>query len=192
MSFDQKLNELNKLKNEVNLLTEDFWSDYSNLGTWQFWVILSLLLIPIIILYFAIDRKRIFEIFFFGYTVHILWSYLNIMLERYSFMVHPYSLTPVLPYALNITTSFLPVGFLLVYQYCTNNKKNYYLYTIALSAIFAFGFAPVEMSLGLLQLNKGLNFFYIFIIDIVIAFVAYLFTKMLLKWKGKITSNISS
>jgi hypothetical protein len=81
--------------------------------------------------------------------------------------------------ALNMTASALPVGFLLLYQYCTNNKKSFYLYTLILSAVFAFGFATLEAELGLLEFNKGMNQIYIFLIDIVIVFISYGFTKFI-------------
>jgi hypothetical protein len=75
------------------------------MGTWQFWVVIALLVVPLILLYYTIDRKRIFGIFFFGY-------------------------------------------------------KEY---------------------LGLLEFRKGMNQFYIFLIDVAIAYLAYWLTKIVLK-----------
>ncbi|MRH45034.1 hypothetical protein GH741_20535 [Aquibacillus halophilus] len=183
MEYRDYWNQISEKTEELNSLISSYWSQYSNLESWQFWVVVSLLVLPLILLCFTIDQKRIFEIFFFGYTVHVIWTYADIVLERYSFFIHTYFLTPVLPYALNMTASALPVGFLLLYQYCTNNKKNFYLYTLILSAIFAFGFATIEVRLGLLEFNKGMNQFYIFVIDIVIAYISYWFTMIVRKFR---------
>jgi len=75
----------------------------------------------------------------------------------------------------------LPVGFLLLYQYCTNHNKNFYLYTILLSAIFAFGLASLEQWLGLLELHGGLRKFHLFLIDLIIVFITYGATRLLVR-----------
>ncbi|MFZ3579212.1 hypothetical protein [Virgibacillus sp. DJP39] len=170
---------------ELNSLIHAYWNDYSNMGTWQFWIVVALLVVPLVILCFTVDKKRIFELFFFGYTVHILWTYVDIAIERYGYFVHTHFLTPIFPFASNMTASALPVGFLLLYQYCTNNNKSFLLYTLILSAVFAFGFASMEESLGLLEFRKGMNHFYVFMIDVVIAYIAYSFTKIVIKIKER-------
>lgn len=54
---------------------QEYWSLYSNIDSWQFWVVLLMLVVPLIVLYFTIDRKRIFIIGFFGFAVHMLFFY---------------------------------------------------------------------------------------------------------------------
>src|SRR5699024_10258163 len=143
--------------------------------------------LPLALLFFTVDRERIFEIFFFGYTVHILWTYASVILEHYNLMNHTHFLLPALPYSLNITSSLLPVGFLLLYQYTTRHKKNFYLYTLLLSAIFAFGFATIEEWSGLIELRRGMNYFYIFLIDIAVVFISYWFTLFIKRVKDNHT-----
>jgi len=181
MEYREYWDQIYEKSEEFNSLISSYWNDYSNIGTWQFWVVVSLLVLPLILLYFTVDRKRIFELFFYGYTVHILWAYVDIALERYNYFVHTYFLTPSFPYALNLTASFLPVGFLLLYQYCSNKNKNFYFYVLILSAVFSFGFATIEVLLGMSEFNKGMNQFYVFLIDVVIAYIAYWFTKFVKK-----------
>lgn len=185
MDYKAYWEQMNAKGEELNSLIASYWNDYSNIGTWQFWTVLALAVIPLVILYFTVDRKRIFELFFFGYTVHILWTYTDIVIEKYGYFVHLYFLTPIFPFASNMTASALPVAFLLLYQYCTNANKNFYLYTLILSAAFAFGFASIEVSLGLLEFRKGMNQFYIFIIDVLIAYSAFWFTRIVIKVKER-------
>jgi hypothetical protein len=183
MEYSEFWNQIYQKNNETNALYFDYWKEYSDLGTWQFWVVLSLLIIPLLILFFTIDRNRIFELFFFGYTVHVLWAYIDIALGRNGYFVHKYFLTPILPNATNMTASVLPIGFLLVYQYCTNKHKNFYLYTIILSACFAFIFASIEQYMGFVEFRKGMNHVYLFLLDLGIVFTSYWFTKFILTLK---------
>jgi len=184
MNYNEYWNKIYEEKNELNSIYNSYWNEYSNLGTWQFWMVISLLVIPLIILYFKVDRKRIFELFFFGYTIHMLWTYIDIALGRNAYLIHKYFLTPLLPNATNITASVLPVGFLLIYQFCANNKKNFYLYSLILSALFAFVFASIEEYLGFVEFRKGMNQFFLFLLDIGIVYTSYWFTKLILILKS--------
>lgn len=186
MSFDEYWEKIYIKNNEISTLLSSYWNEYSHFGTWQFWVVVLIMVGPLILLFFTVDRTRIFELFFFGYTVHILWTYTVMVLQNYNYLIHPYFLTFVLPFALNMTASMLPVGFLLLYQYCTNHKRNFYLYTILLSAIFAFGFATIENYIGFVKLNKGMNQAYLFLIDIVIVYLAYWFTLIIKKTRSSL------
>ncbi|WP_085523828.1 hypothetical protein [Tuberibacillus sp. Marseille-P3662] len=184
MDYNEYWNQIYEKSDQLNSLISSYWNHYSNMETWQFWFIVSLLVVPLILLYFKVDRERIFELFFFGYTVNMLWTFTDIALEGSRYLVHLYFFLPMLPYALNLTASLIPVGFILLYQYCTNNKKNFYLFTLLLSAIFSFVFAPIEKYLGFIELRKGFNLIYLFLIDVGIAFISYWFTKIILKIKG--------
>lgn len=181
MNYQAYWKEINQTREQLHRLLQSYWSDYSGVGTWPFWLIFTFLIVPLVLLFFTVDRKRIFEIFFFGYTIHILWTYTYIALENAMYLSPRYFLTPFLPFALNITASVLPVGFLLLYQYCTNHNKNFYLYTILLSAIFAFGLASLEQWLGLLELHGGLRKFHLFLIDLIIVFITYGATRLLVR-----------
>lgn len=181
MTFTDYWNEIYSSADELNSLIFSYWSEYSHFGTWQFWMIVFLTIAPLVLLYFFVDKRRIFEIFFFGYTVHVLWTYASLPLENNGYFTHHYFLTPYLPFSLNMTVSVLPVGFLFVYQYCTSRGKNFYLYAAGLSALFAFVFATIEVYVGFAEFRGWMNQFYLFLIDIAIAVIAYWFTRLLLK-----------
>lgn len=185
MDFKEYWNEIYVKTEELNELVSAYWNTYSGLDTWQFWVTFLLFALPLVLLFFTVDRDRVFEVLFFGYTVHILWTYASIILERMNFMNHTYFLLPFLPYSLNVTVSILPVGFLLVYQYTTKHKKNFYLYSILLSAVFAFVFATLEEWMGLLEFHKGANNFHVFLVDITVVFISYWFTLFIKRISGK-------
>ncbi|MFC4558448.1 hypothetical protein ACFO3D_09515 [Virgibacillus kekensis] len=160
-----------------NLLTEH-WQLYSNMTTWYFWVNLVILIVPFIVLYMYVDRKRIFEVAFYGYSIHILWYNVDGFLTGNNYMNHPHSLTTFLPESFTVSAVFFPISFLLLYQYCTNNGKNYYIYSVIGSFIFAFGFGGISLLVELLRFHKGMNLFYLFLIDIVIVLTALAMTKV--------------
>jgi hypothetical protein len=183
MNYKEYWDKINEINGQLHSLYSSYWDKYSDFSTWQFWIILLSLLVPLIILYFMVDRRRLFEILFFGYTVHLLWAYIDLALSRTNFLTHTHFLTPVLPNALNITGSFLPVGFMLVYQYATNRKKNFYILTVLLSAVYTFICANIEKSMGLVTFHGGINVIHLFLLDLFIVFVAYWFTRLLLKFR---------
>lgn len=176
-------NEIYNKNKDLNSTLISYWKDYSNLDSWQFWFVLSLLIIPLIILFFAVDRTKIFEILFFGFSVHMLWTYIDILLGSTSLFVHQYFIVPLLPFALSITSSVLPVGFMLIYQYCLNHHKNFYFYTILLSAVFSFGLVSMERLLGLVEFNGGMNEFYVYLIDLGVVFISFWLTNFVKKLK---------
>ena len=113
------------------------------------------------------------------------------MTDLASRLVHRYFVSPYLPIGLNVTASFIPVTYLLLYQYCTNRKRNFLLYSLPLSAALAFGLGPLEQSVGLVELGKGMNFFHLFLMDVAISYIAYGMTKLVLYFHrtGKETRN---
>lgn len=183
MSEEQLYKKIYDVKEHLAKLHRDFWNDYSDFETWYFWFNLLSIFLPLLILYFLLDRKRIFEISFYGFTAHILWANLDNILASQNYLIHPHSLSYLLPVGFSVTTVIFPVTFMLVYQYCTKHNKNILIYFIGASVIFGFGFGGFSVLVGLLEMHKGMNLFYLFLIDIVIAFLAYGFTKLFIMIK---------
>ncbi|RXJ04455.1 hypothetical protein DS745_03465 [Anaerobacillus alkaliphilus] len=183
MAQNQLINQTFEKQEELSTIISSYWSQYSHMGTWQFWVVTSFLIIPLVILVFAVDRKRIFEVLFFGFVVHMLWTYAALALTNLGYFSYNYFSTPVLPASLNMTASVLPVSFLLLYQYCTNHQKNFFLFLLLLSAVFAFGFGSIEIKMGFLELRGGMNQLYLFLGDIVIGVLAYFLTQLINRYK---------
>lgn len=182
MSGKQYWYEINKASEKVTSLMHSYWEQYSDWGNWQFWIILFFLLAPMIVLLIKLDRKRSLEILFLGYTVHMLWTYSDLALIRKGFIDHNYFLVPFLPQGLDITASLLPVSFIFMYQYCIKHDKNFIVGATGLSAVMAFGFAPIEKAIGLISMEKGFTVFHLFFLDIVISVIAYGMTRFFIKF----------
>ncbi|MEK5382481.1 CBO0543 family protein [Niallia sp. FSL W8-0635] len=161
---------------------QEYWSMYSGLDTWQFWVILLMLVVPLIILYFVIDRKRIFIIGFFGFAVHMLFSYADAIGIRFGLWSYPYQILPFLP-SFSLDGSIIPVAIMLVFQWTLKHDKNYYLYATLLALVFGFGFKPLLTAIGLFQSYKWVNYFHIFLIYLLLYIGGYLLTRLFMKWQ---------
>jgi hypothetical protein len=75
---------------------------------------------------------------------------------------YPYNLVPMLP-SFALDASLVPVLFILLYQWTLNHNKNKYLYPILLSAVLAFIFKPILVSLDLFRMFEWVNYIYLFI-----------------------------
>lgn len=171
-------------KEQLASLLENHWQLYSNMSTWFFWANLLTFVVPLIILYFLVDRKRIFEISFFGYSIHIIWVTIDGFLTDNNYFNHPHSLSYVLPEGITVTAVLFPVVFMLIYQYCTNNDKNFYIYSIIGAFIFAFGYGSFAVAVEMLRMHEGMNLIYLFIIDAVVVLIAFGMTNLFHKIKN--------
>lgn len=181
MNKEQLYHKIAESKDETQQLISQFWHQYSNVDTWYFWFNVLSIVISLVILFFVIDKRRIFEICFYGYTIHILWAKIDNALSSSNYFVHTHTLTPYIPNGISMYAAVLPIAFMLMYQYCTNHGKNVYLWSIIIAVIFSFGFSSIESAVGLLKMDNGMNRFHIFLIDISVTFTAYWMT-LLFSW----------
>lgn len=186
MNEQELYNQIYEMKEQLGSLLKEHWQLYSNMGTWFFWVNLLTLIIPLVVLYFLVDKKRLFELCFFGYSLHIIWVTVDSFLTSNNYFNHPHSISYLLPQGITVAAVLFPVVFMLLYQYCTNNGKNFYIYSIIGAFIFAFGYGAFSDAIDMLRMHKGMNLMYLFLIDVAIVYVALGMTNLfkLIKRKG--------
>lgn len=176
MDRQQQFDHIISLKKELEAATIDYWHQFSNYTTWQFWAILAMLLVPLIVLYFLIDRKNIFLLGFFGFSIHVIASYLDSLGVRKSWWDYPYISIPQLPASISIDASFIPVYFILLYQWCLNKEKNYWLYGTLSAIAFTFIFKPLLIGLNLFELYT--NWFVLLAAYLFVVYAAKLITNL--------------
>lgn len=165
-----KIENLNMLRSVEDTLSHtelNYWLQYSGFNTWQFWVNILMLIIPLIVLYFVIDRKKIYLLGFYGLNFHVWFTYLNIIGIRCGLWEYPNRLAPIFPY-FSFCASLTPVVYILVYQWILNHKKNYYIYTLLVSALFAFIVLPIFVWAGFFQYYKWVNYFWLFVFILIV------------------------
>jgi hypothetical protein len=165
---NQALEKIRKLQEKTSKAWVNYWHHYSNTTTWQFWVNLSLLILPLVALYMFIDRRRVFHIGFYGFNVHVWFNYIDLLGTRFGLWEFPYRTIPFFPVSLSLDASLVPVVFMLVYQWTLNHSKNYYLFLTGVCAFFAFVLKPLMSVLDLFQLYKWMNFFYLFLVYVIV------------------------
>ena len=156
------------------------WIEHKIYFTFEFWMMAAILVVPLIILLIKIDKSDIFHICFFGYSVHILSFYLNLVGLNLGLWGYPYQLIPAFP-SFSLDSSLVPVSFMLVYQWTIHKKKNYYLYAIITSVIFAFLVETLFQKMGLFKIYGDINYLHRLAIYITISVCAKVMTTIFLK-----------
>lgn len=180
-------NRLEKFIDFVHLREEstrhltEYWREYSNFSTLQFWIMVAILVIPLIILIIKIDKEKLFVVCFYGYSIHITFAYLDLYGVNKGLWGFPFQVFPFLP-SFSLDSSLVPVSFMLVYQWTLNKKKNYYLYSIITAFILAFIFDAILVRFGLFEMYKNTNYFHLFIGNIITFLFARFLTIFFLKF----------
>lgn len=152
----------------------NYWHDYSHFHTWQFWVVLGMLILPLIALFLFIDRRKVFQLGFYGYGVHVFFAMTDSFATTRGWWTYPYKLLPGIPANLALDSSFVPVIYIFLYQYTLNKSKNYYLWLLLLSLVLAFFLKPLLLGIGLFRFGGKENF--------MLLFYGYITVGLISKW----------
>lgn len=177
----EQLDEFNNLVELEEKVTQGwikYWNQYSSYDNWHFWLLVILSILPLIVLFLFIDRRRMFHLGFFGFSVHILHSYVDIAAVNLGNWTYPYKLIPIYPISFAFDASFIPVTFMLVYQWTLNHKKNFYLYATIPAMVFAFVAKPLLVACEITKPGPGGGGLKSYII----LFISHLFLCYVSKW----------
>ncbi|MDQ0903506.1 MULTISPECIES: CBO0543 family protein [unclassified Paenibacillus] len=173
---DKQQEALRELTNSISTVTNDwtmYWKTYSNIGTWQFWVVMAFFIVPLIILVLKMDRKKAFRLGFYGLAIHVIAIYIDSYGTSHKMWEYPFKIFPYPPASFGLDASLIPVTYMLMYQWTLNRHKNYYVYLGLLSIVFAFVFKPLISWLELFHLVES---------SYVQLFIFYVVGGLLGKW----------
>jgi hypothetical protein len=185
------LRKLTTQQEEVSKGWFEYWQQNSSLDTWQFWLNLLFLFLPLIILWFKMDRTKALHLGY-GFAVHIIFTYFDTALVRYGLLTYPYQAIPFIPVNFGLDVSLIPVIFMLLYQWTMKNKKNYYIYSLLLSTLLAFVFKPILLYFNLIIWHKWANPFFLFLFYIVIFCLGKWLTNLFLSFEKKAGKKVDS
>ncbi|MFZ3579153.1 CBO0543 family protein [Virgibacillus sp. DJP39] len=180
------LNKIRSMAEEVTQLQIEYWKSFSDFGIWQFWVVSLMLIVPLIVLFISIDKGKMLLLGFFGLNYHIWFAYVNSIGISLGLWEYPYQIAPFLP-SFSLDASFVPVSFMLLYQWTLNHKKNIYLYSVLLSAIFAFVLKPIMVNFHFFHMFKGVNYVHLFLFYVAFFIVSKLITNLFIWLQQKET-----
>ena len=185
----EEFNHLVELQKELTTMGIKYWDQYSSYNDWHFWFLVVLCILPLIVLFIFMDRRRMLYLGFFGFSIHILQSYADIGASNLGTWTYPYKLIPFYPISFALDASLIPVTFILVYQWTLNRKKNFYLYAMMPTLFFALIAKPFLIAINITKPGLGgggwIAYFTLFITGLIIAYaskwIADLFEKLLVK-----------
>lgn len=156
----------------------DYWFDYV-FNTWQWWLNIATLIIPLFIWWKLVDKKRLLEIAVYGFFASVFAVFFDVIGETLVFWDYPYLVIPMDYILIDTDYSVLPIAYMLAYQYFSS-WKGFIAANTVLSAIFSFLAEPLLVLLGLYELH-GWKYIYSFPIYVAIAIVSKGITVFFLK-----------
>lgn len=181
-------NRIMELQQELLALRISDWQE--KVFSLQWFFIIFLIVVPWITWWKLVNKKYIAEILSFGLLIMVTASLLNEVGLQLQLWRSPYSLLPVPHRWFAPAYSYLPVTFMLIYQY-SRTWKSFTIMTVALSAITAFVFQPILTWLGIHIFIKW-NYFYSFLTLIAEGLGMRLLHQVILQRKPMIIETVDN
>ena len=179
-----RFDEIVKMGKEGQEALNQYWLDYALYSSFEYWLMVSFLGFPLIFLILKINKEKLFQILFFGYSVHICFGYEDLFGRNMGFWNYPIPVIPSLP-GISLDSSLIPVIFIFVYQSTLNSNKKYYLYGTITAVILAFAFKPMLVGLGLFRMYGSISYYHLFFSYVSVFIFAKLMTDLFIwikKW----------
>ncbi|WP_067619763.1 CBO0543 family protein [Alicyclobacillus acidiphilus] len=153
-------------------LTRDFWLHH-NLFTWQWWLLICLEIIPWIVWWRLVHKRRIVEILLYGCLVAVIALTLDIMGSSLLLWDYPQrSVWFVFPPMIPVDYGIVPVVDMLLYQYFRSWKA--FLIAVSVFALSAAFIAEPLFHRGGMYVLNGWSYVYSFPLYIAKSVVARL------------------
>lgn len=163
--------EIQSVHQQLTDMRLEYWLNH-DLFSFQWYLLLIILIVPWIIWWKFVDKNRVFQILLFG----TLMAVLVIMLDDIGVETHlwsyPYQLLNIVPRLIAIDQGIIVVAHMFLYQYFRNWKK-FIIANVIMASIFTFVFEPFTVWLGIYKLE---NWQYIYSLPI------YIIKATFIKW----------
>lgn len=169
--------EIIKLQQQLTDLEHQYWTD-NVIFTFNWWVLLCIFIVPWLIWWKFVDKKRIQEILIYGFFIMVLSSILDDLGVASLLWAYPYQLLQIMDRLNSIDLSVLPIMFMMIYQYFPK-WKSFFIAHVLLGFFSAFVAEPI-----LVQMNIYMPLLWKFIYS----FPIYILIAIIIKW---ITDKIS-
>ncbi len=164
-------NEIQTIHEQLSDLRLEYFLN-QNLFTFQWWILLIALIVPWIIWWKFVDRKRIFRILLYGALLMNLVIMLDDLGVENHLWSYPYQLVPMMPRLVAIDQGIIVVFHMFLYQYF-GKWKTFILANAILAFVFSFIFEPLTVWLGIYEME---NWRYMY------SFPIYILKAILIKW----------
>lgn len=158
-----------QLKTQLKVLILKDWLT-QDVFSLRWWFLFASLVIGYAVWLKFLDKRRTIEIVLYGALIVVLNVSFDIFAVLYGLWTYKVRFFPIMPSVFPYDYSFIPVIYMLVYQYFTPWKKFFWGGAIA-SALFSFAYFPILKYWGIVQLHHW-NFVYSFILGYADAIIA--------------------
>lgn len=148
----ENFNRVHQLEAELTQVRLENWLNYEVFSP-QWWVLLGILVLPWTIWVKFIMKSKVFETLLFGAFTIITAASLDAVGEDLSFWGYPFELTPVGHNAFPFNFGLVPIGFMIVHQYCPT-WKSFCIGLLILSILYSFIGEPLMQMMGVYVLMK--------------------------------------
>ena len=163
--------ETYNLQSAADAAGRDFW--FNNVVfTYQWWLVVAITIIPFIVWWKIVDRRRFFEITTYGLLVALLSGLLDAIGVETDAWEYKYDLIPLLDVFIAYDITVLPVSFMVIYQHFPK-WRSFAIAHIIVAFIFAFGAEPFLIRLDIYQI---INWKHIYSVP------GYFFLAIFLRW----------
>ena len=177
--MEEKAKELVNLSYELTKKSVEYWKQY-NLNSWRFWLLVGLIIIPPLIWWRFIDKKRIFQILILGLIIIILNMSVDSFGVHYGLWTYKYEVVPVPFSLLSLNFSAIPVIYMFVYQYAANWRK-YGILLISSSLIIAYPMQLLMKRLNIYDDYRWWSSTWSFVILLIMGILAKLLTDSVIR-----------
>jgi hypothetical protein len=165
------MKELIDLSRKILETRNEYWLEEVVL-TYRWWFLLSLTILPWMIWWKIVDKKRVVEISLYGCLISLYSIVLDDIGSYFLLWIYQYQLVPISPRLNPIDLTVMPVTYMIVYQFFKRWKS----FLIA-QLILAFGAAFIaEPLFSWLDIYKTLNW------KLIYSFIIYFALGVYIKW----------
>lgn len=143
---DKLFKKMIEVKGIFKDLSIKHWLNHE-VNTWQWWLCVAFIIVPLIIWWKMVDRKRLLEIALYGLLVNTQAAFLDVVGSEFLLWEYPIKLIPIIPRLVPIDLIVIPVVFMLIYQRYPK-WKDFLIANTIVSAIFSFIVEPLQVWMG--------------------------------------------
>jgi len=175
------MNQMIQVKEMYKQLSIEHWVKYE-VFTWQWWIGLACVVIPLLLWWKQVERRRILEITAFGFMVNILATFLDVIGSELLLWNYTIRILPQIPLLFPVDFILVPIIYMVIYQRYLAWKQFLFASTIVALAL-AFVVEPLAVYIKQYQLISW-HYSYSFPIYVLIVISAKLFADKLLSMRG--------
>jgi len=174
MSESELTNQMIQIKLLHKQLSMEHWVNYE-VFTWQWWIGVACVVIPLLLMWKLVDKRRLLEIIAFGFMLNILATFLDVVGSELLLWNYTLRIIPQIPLLFPVDFVLVPIFYMLIYQRYIAWKQFLIASTI-LALALAFVAEPLAVYIGQYQLIHW-KFIYSFPIYIVLAIFCKFFAN---------------